>query len=484
MTELEEREIAASRVDRARRGVALVRAFRLRHGRQILRLASPTVLTMLSHTLMWTVDTALLGHRSSLALGAAGLGGMITWTLYSLFNNLNRITTTFVAQAHGRLDHPKVALYTWQGVYTALATGAFLQLLGWASRWALPLTGNPPEVLALTYVYIKWRTLSAVFTQLSFALMGFFQGRQDVRTPMWAGIAGNAVNIVLDVWLIFGWSGLELGGWRLLAVPALGVKGAAIATSAGTLVNAALLVGAAVSTCELRRRYGLHRPRPVRWDRLRDLARVGAPAAWEGFVDMTSFMFFSIFVGTAGAVALAASQITIQLLAFSFMPLWGIAIAGSVLTGNAIGAGKTQLAAAYGREVYMVGLFYMGLLGALMLVLRHELFHVFSTDPAVLAVGATLTVIAALFQFGDGLRLISVGLLSGAGDTRFPMLLSLVLLWGIFIPLTYVIVVVRGGGVTGAWTGGALIYLLQGSLLVLRFRSGRWGRIRIFSADD
>ena len=78
--------------------------FRVHHGREILALATPTILTMLSQTLMWTVDTALLGRVNSVSLAAAGLGGMLTWATYSLFNNLSRITGTFVSQAHGRDD--------------------------------------------------------------------------------------------------------------------------------------------------------------------------------------------------------------------------------------------------------------------------------------------------------------------------------------------------------------------------------------------
>jgi multidrug resistance protein, MATE family len=454
------------------------------HGREISRLAWPTVLAMLSQTLMWTVDTALLGRVSSTALAAAGLGGMITWAGYSLCNQLSRVTGTFVAQAHGRGDDEAVGDYTWQGIWLALAGGALLQAIGYFSWLLLPLTHNPPEVQRLAYTYIKWRSASAIGTQLTFALMGFFQGRRQVRIPMWAGIAANVLNAALAIWLIFGWSGVALGGRRWLAMAPQGVRGAAIATAVSVTFNALILVAWLLGPREHRRRFRIHVPRPPRLRELRDLVRVGLPSAGENFIDMWSFVIFSALIGQAGAVQLAASQITINVLSFSFMPLWGLTVAGSVLVGNHIGAGEPDQANGRARQVYKLGFYYTLVMAALMVTLRTHLFRVFSPDPAVLALGAGLAVAAAAFQIGDGLRMIGNGLLAGAGDTRWPMLQSLIVLWGLFLPLSWWIIVHQGWDVRAAWVGGGVIYTLQALGLWARFRSGRWRRVRIFSAES
>lgn len=454
-------------------------ALKVRHGREIMALATPTILAMLSQTLMWTVDTALLGRVDSVALAAGGLGGMLTWAGYSLFNNLSRITGTFVSQAHGRRDDEAVGHYTWQGLYLALTTGLLLTVFGWYSNHVLPWTHNPVAVQELTYVYIKWRSLSAVFTQMSFALLGFFQGRRDVRVPMLAGILGNLVNLVLDLWLIFGFEGVELGGRTWLAMPPLGIKGAAMATSVGVLINTAALFGWALAPT-LRQRYAIHRPRRPQWRALRNMARVGLPAAVEGFLDMTGFLMFTVFVGTAGAVPLAASQITIQVLSFSFMPLWGLTTAASVLTGNWIGKGQADKAAHYGRQVFKLGTYYSLLLAALLILARHRVFPIFSNDPQVLALGSSLVVAAAIFQYFDGLRMLGSGILQGAGDTTYPMLVTLVIMWALFTPLSWFLIVHQGGNVLTAWKGASFCYLLMGLIIWLRFESGRWKRVVIF----
>lgn len=452
---------------------------RVHDGREIMALALPNILTMLSQTLMWTVDTALLGRVDSASLAAAGLGGMITWCGYSLFNNLSRISGTFVAQANGAGDDELVGHYAWQGLYIALLTGLLLTVAGWYSYVALPWTRNPAEVQELTYTYIRWRSLSAVATQVSFAVTGFFAGRRDVRVPMWCGIAGNVVNVVLDVWLIFGWEGFRLGGATWLAMQPMGIKGASIATSIGTTVNALGLVGFALAP-HLRARYRLHRPRRPDRRALARLVRVGSPAAGENFVDMGGFMVFSVFIGTAGAVQLAASQITIQLLSFSFMPLWGLTMAAGVLVGNALGAGSPARAAHYGRQVYKLGTYYSLALGMAMVALREHVFGVFSDDPAVLALGPALVLAAAVFQYFDGVRMLSSGILQGAGDTRYAMIVTVILMWGMFIPLTWYLVVARQGDVVAAWLGAGVCYLLQGLFLWRRFASGRWQHARIF----
>lgn len=460
----------------ARHALALAR---VHDGREIMALALPNILTMLSQTMMWTVDTALLGRVDSASLAAAGLGGMITWCGYSLFNNLSRIGGTFVAQAHGAGDDQLVGHYAWQGLYIALATGILLTAAGWYSYLVLPWTRNPAEVQELTYTYIRWRSLSAVATQVSFAVTGFFAGRRDVRVPMWCGIAGNVVNVVLDVWLIFGWEGIRVGGVTWLAMPPLGIQGASIATSIGTAVNALALVGFAMAP-RLRARYRIHRARRPDRHALARLVRVGSPAAGENFVDMGGFVMFSVFVGTAGAVQLAASQITIQLLSFSFMPLWGLTMAAGVLVGNALGAGRPDRAAHYGRQVYKLGTYYSLLLALAMVLLRERLFGVFSEDPAVLVLGPALVLAAAVFQYFDGVRMLSSGILQGAGDTRYAMIVTAILMWGLFIPLTWYLVVGRGGDVVAAWLGASLCYLLQGLFLWRRFASGRWQHARIF----
>ncbi len=451
----------------------IARTLGIRHGREIAGLATPTVITMLSHTLMWNVDSAMLGRVSSLALGAAGLGGMITWTMYTLFNGLSRITSTFVSQANGRRDDRAIGDFTWQGVYIALIAGALLTWIGHESWRILRLTGHSGEIQEATYTYIRLRTISAVATQLVMALSGFFQGRKDVKTPMVAGIISNVANLVLDMLLIFGSDGFLFAGKRFFAVEPMGVAGAAIATSAAVFLNAAILIAATLAP-KHRRRFALHMPRVPSFPLLKRLVTIGFPLSLGELIDMISFSVFTILVGRYGAEALAANQITIQILSFSFMPTWGITTAATVLVGNEIGRGDLDRADRYGKETYRIVLYYMILLAVAIAGFGEALFRIFTGDPKVLVLAGGLTLCAALFQMADGLRMLGTGVLQGAGDTRYPTVLAFIVLFGVFIPLTWYVVEVRDAGMTVAWLGGAFSYILMAIGIFMRYRSGRW----------
>ena len=442
----------------------------IRHGRVIFALAAPTVLTMLSHTLMWTVDTAFLGHVSSLALASAGLGGMITWTLYTMFNGFSRITSTFVSQANGRGDDRAVGDYTWQGLYIAIVTGLLLTLTGQWSHVILGWTGNAPEIQENAALYTRIRMLSAVGTQLIMCLTGFFNGRKDMKTPMYAGIAANVLNVLLDYAMIFG-------NWGF---PEMGLAGAAWATSIAIAVNALILLFRLFLPAVHRVRYRIRTPRVPSWSKFLDMTRVGLPASVGDFIDMLGFATFSALIGRAGTANLAASQITIQILSFSFMPLWGLTLAATVLVGNQIGEGKMERAERYGNEAYLVCLYYVLFLAAIIVLFGEAVFHIFTEDPEVIILAGSLAIAAAIFQIFDGLRMIGLGILQGAGDTLFPMVLALVVLAGFFVPATYYVIEIRGGNVIHAWFTGSISYLLMAAGTFYRYRTGKWRSMQIF----
>lgn len=446
---------------------------RPQHIPEILRLALPTVITMLSQTLMWTVDTALLGRVSNLAQGAAGLGGIIVWLLYSFFNNTARMNSTFVSQANGAGNDEQVGQYTWQAVYLSLAAGALLVLACWSADWFLPLTGNGPRIEDATYTYIRWRGLSAPASLLTFALGGFFQGLKDTKTPMWAAIVGNVINAVLDVILIFG--------WPLMGISAMGIAGAAIATSIGVVLQTAILVLAILVPARLRQRYAIHRPRRLNFLQLWNLVRLGTPASLGAVVDMAFFAVFTAVVGRGGEAALAANQINVQLLSFSFMPVFGLSIAATVLVGNALGAKDPLRAVAYARETYLVAIVYCLGIGLALWQWGAVAYRLFTVDANVLALAPALATMAAIFQFFDGMQIVGGGVLSGGGDTRFPMLWVLGVLWFFGVPLIVLAQKYGDGSVVHLWMISALGYGLIALGLYVRVRLGRWKSIDIFN---
>jgi len=453
----------------------------VKHTREILSIGTPTIVAMLAHTLMWSVDAALLGHVGSTELAAAGLAGILVWTLFCTCNNLSRVTNTFVSQANGRGDKHAIADYTWQGIYISLAAGIVLTLAGIYRDVALGWTGAPEPVRNLASIYIYYRLYSAAGTQLILCLSGYFQGRKRVWLPTHVMVFANVVNIALDFILIFGSPACSFAGISIPEIPAMGIKGAAIATSVSVWLGAVVMIYLVFSEKKARADYSIQVPRYPSLRRILDMCWVGLPSAVENFQDMLSFLFFTALVSHVGTVALAANQILIQILSLSFMPLYGLSVAGTIVLGNYLGERAPQKAEARGRTIYTLCISYSLVMSVVILLFGEQLFSIYTDDPEVYAFARDLMWVAAVFQVFDGLRMVSHGLLSGGGDTRIPMIISILFLWLLMVPGAYLGMTCWGWGLVSAWTYFTFCYLFISGAMILRYRQGVWKRLQIVS---
>jgi len=431
--------------------------------RQVWTLSYPAVLTMVSQTIMWTVDAAMVGHIGKAELAAVGLGGILVWTVYSFFVGLTSAVNTFVSQSYGAEDYRRCGLHLWQGLYVALAAAGGLLVLRVFTPQALALLGPSPHVQELSSVYVEIRVLSAPFFLIYYTCSHFFRGIGDTMTPLKVLAFAHAVNILGDYLLIFG-----VGPF-----PEMGVRGAAWATSLANVVAAVVFVWLAF-TRPMRERYATHTQWRFHREAFGRLLRIGGPIAVHFFLDMGSFLVFSAYIGRMGTDALAANQIAIQILALSFMPAQGLAIAATTLMGQYIGAGEPALAKRAAYTTLKMGLYYAGFIALLCLTVPETLVRLFNSDETVVALGRKLLLWAAFFQVFDAVQFISDGGLRGAGDTRVPMLIVVGGAWFVFLPLAYVFGSVLDGGVVGAWLGATLYVVVIGVLMFRRLHREGW----------
>lgn len=436
--------------------------------REAWSLAYPTIIGMISTTVMWTVDTMLLGRIGKIELAAAGFGGVLIWTLYTFFVGVVQAVSTFVSQAKGGGRPRECAVFAWQGLYLAIGGGIILGLILWKLDWILALARPEEAVIGECLRYARMRMLGATFVLGMFAISGFFRGIGDVKTPMVVAIISNLLNILLDSLLIFG-----LGPF-----PRLTTLGAGLATAIANAVGCLLILTAFLSP-RIHRVYqsrlaGRFRPREV----LR-LLRIGLPMGVQFFLEMGGFTVFMAIMGRLGTNQLAASQIGVQLLSFSFMPANGISKAATTMVGQYLGAGRPNLAARCGWTAIRMNLIYAGIIALGFLLAGERLFTIFNRDPAVVAAGVVVLPLLALFQALDGLQMAYMGALQGAGDTRYTMIAYASSSWLLFIPLALLFAYPLGFGMPGGWTGGVIHLTVINIILTLRFRGGRWKKRRI-----
>jgi MATE family, multidrug efflux pump len=435
---------------------------------EVWKLAYPTIVAMLSTTLMWTIDTIFLGRVGKVELAAAGFGGVFLWTLYTFFVGTVTAVSTFVSQAKGSGDCKECAIFTWQGIYVALGATAILALFWWQMEWLLSVVGHDADVAAECLRYTRGRMLGAFFVLGMFSLASFYRGIGDVKTPMVIAIIANLINAGLDACLIFG-----LGPF-----PRLTTLGAGLATAIANGVNFLLLLILFLMP-KINRRYQSLKSFRFRTDYTRRLLKVGTPLGIQFFLDMGSFTVFMAIMGRLGTNQLAASQIGVQLLSFSFMPANGIAKAATTLVGQYIGAGRHAMAERCGWVTMRLNLIYSIGIAVIFLVAQDKLFSVFNTDPAVVAAGISIIPHLALFQIFDAVQMNYSGCLQGAGDTTFTMIVYALSSWLIFAPLAYILAYHFDMGITGGWTGGLIHFAILNTILTLRFRSGVWKHRKI-----
>lgn len=429
---------------------------------EVVRLAWPVVLTHLGMMLMGTVDVMMLGRVSELALAGGALGNSVSFGLLMLPMGILMALDPLVAQAFGAEDHPRVRRDFRQGLILAVILTVPLSLLMWRLDGPLRYLGQKPEVVELSAAYLRALIPGNLAFLLFIAVRHTLQAMSVVRPALVAIVAANLVNVVANYTLIFGHFGF----------PALGVVGSAIATS---LSRWALLVGLVIAGWPTVRRY-LDGERPwVRPRILGELLRLGAPIGLQISLEMWFFATVALMMGQLGARELAAHQVSLSLVALSFMVPLGISGAAATRIGNAIGRRSWTGARRSAAISLGLGSAVMLISAAAFWFIPRFLARLFTDEPGVVTLAVFLIPIAAVFQIFDGLQVVAFGCLRGSADTRFPAAIAFVGFWLLGLPLGWWLAFRGGFGPQGLWWGftiglGAVAMLLLWRIAV-KFRS-------------
>lgn len=441
--------------------------------REVVSLALPVVLSMLSHTLMTSVDIALLGHFGTVEQGAAGLAQAFLWVFIVTCNCCGTGVNIFVAQYWGAQRYLACGQITWQGLYLGLL--AWLPMLA-GGFWAdtlVRLNAPDPELAAPAALYARIRLLGGLPILLNFVLIGFFRGIGDVRTPLVVTFAAQLLNGLLDVVLIFGLAGF----------PRLGIAGSAIATVSTTGMTTLIYLGL---FWQRGLRQGLLRRAWVPCDpgACRRLINVSWPVGVQGAFELGAWTLFTTMVARLGSAAMAAHAIATQIMALSYLTGYGISVAAATLVGQYLGAKQPAVA----RQSMLASLFiiviYMGTLGVGFYLWRHPLIGIFTGVSAVSRIAADLLIFVGLFQVFDGISLVATGVLRGAGETRWPLGVGLLLNWGMFVPLAVMVMFWFDGGVAGGWAAALCYVVMLAVVMLVRVLAGGWQERRLISEQE
>ncbi|WP_370278838.1 MATE family efflux transporter [Pseudarthrobacter sp. NamB4] len=429
------------------------------HGREILRLAIPALGALVAEPLFLLADSAIVGHLGVAQLAGVGLASAVLHTAVGLMVFLAYSTTPAVARAVGNGQLGKALAAGRDGVWLALLLGMVLAVAGFvAADPLIGLLGAEGEVRTFAADYLRWSMPGLVAMLLIFAGTGLLRGLQDTRTPLVVATAGFGLNIVLNLWLVYGlgWSvtgsavGTSLAQWAMAGVYLVIVRRNAAGYGVGVLPS---------------------------WRGMRSMARVGSWLMLRT-LSLRVAILATVLVATAqGAVNLAAHQLAMTIFSFLAFALDALAIAAQALIGRELGASNPVKARVLTRTMIRWGAGFGVVTGALLAVAAPWAGAIFTSDPEVQRVLTLALWILAAGQPIAGYVFVLDGVLIGAGDAKYLALAGVVNL-AAYLPLLAAVALSNasgGPGLGGLWAVFALGYMAARAVtLGLRARSDRW----------
>ncbi|MEZ4359578.1 MAG: MATE family efflux transporter [Kofleriaceae bacterium] len=427
---------------------------------RLLRTAWPLVVAMLGETVMGVVDTKIVGGLGPVALGGVALGTTIMWLTYAGVHGLMRGVNVQVSHAIGRGVRAEAAAFASAGATMGALAGVVIALacrdLSAPLRWI----GIEEAMVPVASEFVAAVTLAAPANGALIALIQHRQAVGEVRAVMAVGITGNAINAVLAWALVYGHLGL----------PSLGVAGAGYATGLSETICLAIL-----GWLLLRERR--RAPRGSRLSlgaAMKDVARVGVPAAIERGGETMAFATFNTVLGSIAAAEIAGHQITLTVMRVSFLPGLALCEATTVLVGQALGARSLARADQVVRSGVLLAFAFMGTCGVAFAKFGGQLAAWFTADPEVAAVATKLLLAAALLQLVDAPKVVLSGALRGAKDTRAIALIGVVSIWTFVPTASLVLGKTLGLGALGGWIGLITHTVVGATLYRWRWRRGGW----------
>lgn len=421
--------------------------------RRLVGLAWAVVVGQVGLVALGAVDVMMLGRLGSDALAASGIGH--TWSFAGLVVGLGVASglDPLVAQAHGagrpreaRAEVARVAL-----LLTALSVPVTVWHL--VAAPAFGVLGQPPQVAPEAARYCAILAPSILPFLLFALLRQYLQALGRMRPAMWVIGLGNGVNIAANWVLIFG----------NLGAPALGVAGAAWAT---TLVRWVMLAALAALAWPSLRRYWPTPSQLLSRMGFSRAARLSLPVGLQLAVEVWAFNASVLLAGVLGPVQVATHTVCLSLVSVSFMVPMGLGAAGAARVGNLVGAGRSWIRA--GWTTVGLGAAAMCVFAAIYGLLPGPVVQLYTGDGDVRTAALLVLPIAAAFQVFDGVQVTAFGVLRGLGDTARPSWANVLGHWVLGLPTGAGLAFGLGWGLQGLWVGLSVGLGVVSVLLVLR----------------
>lgn len=436
--------------------------------RAILLLSIPMVLEMAMESLFAVVDVFFVSQVGIEAVATVGITEAVVTLVYSFAIGISTAPAAFVARRTGEHRPELAAVGAAQAIWIAFVLSLLIGLAGiFFAEDILRLMGGGERVVRTGSGYTRIILGGNLVIMLLFLLNGVFRGAGDAALAMRSLWLANGINIVLDPIFIFGWG----------PVPAMGVEGAAIATTIGRGVGVGYQLYMLFGGRSLVRLAWHHFT--LRWEVIRSIARVAASGAFQFIVASASWIVLMAIIAQLGSEAVAGYTIAIRLIVFTILPSWGLGNAAATLVGQNLGAHQPGRAETSVWRSAFFNMVFLTSVGLVFFAFARPIIELFSQEATVVQAGViTLRVICLGYVFFSYGMVLSQAF-NGAGDTLTPMFINIFCFWLMEIPLGYLLAIQLGLGLLGVCLSVAISETTLAILAILIFRRGRWKKVRI-----
>ncbi len=434
--------------------------------RRIADLALPIIGGMVSQNILNLVDTAMVGVLGTAQLAAVGIVSFATFMATAVVMGFSSGVQAMAARRMGEGREQESAVPLTGGLVLALVIGLPLSLVLVAlAPTLLPLVNSDPAVIEEGLPYFEWRLIGLTAVGVNFCFRGYWAGVSRTRIYLYTLVTIQIANVAISYVLIFGKLGL----------PALGTAGAGMGTTLALLLGSAMHF---VLALKLARGHGFLSRLPGRQTMV-TMLRLALPAALQQFLFAAGLTAFFVIVGRIGTDELAISNVILNLMMVAILPGMALGIAALTLVSEALGRKQTEDAARWGWQVAGLAFVLMAVLGIPALLVPGLLLSGFAHEAAVIALGEPSLRLVGLMIALDGVGLVLMHALLGAGAARQVMVVAVVSQWVIGLPLAWLVGPVLGLGLTATWLSLAGYRILQTVVFAILWRRGNWSKIRL-----